>query len=665
MALKRQRSIPRENSLKAVAMLIMMMRVTPSCAFVSQHIRFLANALPTSPFVSKEAYVFGFKVGTSFGGDEYHCQIPMKMTGNENEFESESMDDDQLLKTVAKSQLEELCQQLNLSTKGTKVDLLQRLRKHANEQAEIETQRRRQRAIRVEEGGTGEARERYEIVEGNNYFEQDFQEEDEEDHGYFFFELPRGSSSASKEINDKKEICGKTSAGAANGDSGSTEKEEEMKKKRPAFVTQSDIVGAPPPPEDADLNENGERVVTVYSTTDQNDLTGVAAAQPGQAAISGSDAMASGPGPRQPQPWDLENGRTKSASSKEIDLAKEKVTELVQTLLAMSGAPGFRDYDMPEELEDIMDDVDAQGDYLLSSYNQDAGPAGTPGFIGFDPSKVPAHILTEMSQALRANRGKVLQEVLRDFELHAVGQDGMNGDDVENGGGHFKEVSKVRAFLEGYRRAEVRKSARVTVTFLLDKLVSEGIDGLDMTLATMSRSSDDSANDDDAYELNDSLISYLSDVIRQQERKVDQLRSKGLDDNTSRSPTFAIQAQDNDPVDLLWNRTTGEDGEKIETIDPNDKRVRQVLQEEYEKTEAAVAVGTGTDRSIPETAPEKLLLLLTLLWERIKTEAAFPNDERTRNLRLLAYCLQCKNNAQREELIVNNLGKSIDVSLKL
>jgi len=345
---------------------------------------------------------------------------------------------------------------------------------------------------------------------------------------------------------------------------------------------------------------------------------------------------------------------------------------LVQMLLAMSGAPAFAHYDLPDEyLEDFNVDDDNDDDDVNNVPNNLKNP-NNPNqpqmskFVGFDPSKVPSHILTEASSSLRANRGQVLQEVLRDFELHAVGQDGMHGDNAEDGGGHFREVSKVRAFLEGYRRAQVRQAARTTTTFLLDKLVSEGIEGLDVSLSTMSRSSDDSASASDAYELNDSLIEYLNDIIREQEKKVDQQigssHSNSHKGDSSLSNNGA-NSMDQDRIAGLWNLTRGDDGKMIESIDPKDPKTKQVLREEYEKSkseEESLIMGATTKPNIPETAPEKLLLLLTLLRERIKTEGAYGSDERSRNLRLLAYCLQCSSMADREELIVKDLGGSID-----
>ena len=75
-----------------------------------------------------------------------------------------------------------------------------------------------------------------------------------------------------------------------------------------------------------------------------------------------------------------------------------------------------------------------------------------------------------------------------------------------------------RSFLEGYRRAEVRRVARETTTVLLDK-VTEGIEGLDFLRASMTKTSDDTG---DVGELNDALLDYLNDSIRQQEKKVEQ-----------------------------------------------------------------------------------------------------------------------------------------------
>ena len=116
---------------------------------------------------------------------------------------------------------------------------------------------------------------------------------------------------------------------------------------------------------------------------------------------------------------------------------------------------------------------------------------------------------------------------------------------------------------------------------------------------------------------------------------------------------------ESDAVDKLWN-VTMEDGTPVESIDPNDPKVQSVLQEEYNKIQQQ---SSSQSSRIPDSAQEKLLLLLTLLRERIKAEAAFSPDEKGRNLRLLAYCLRLSTNQEREQLILKNVGTSLDVSV--
>jgi cyclophilin family peptidyl-prolyl cis-trans isomerase len=147
----------------------------------------------------------------------------------------------------------------------------------------------------------------------------------------------------------------------------------------------------------------------------------------------------------------------------------------------------------------------------------------------------------------------------------------------------------------------------------------------------------------------------LNDAIRQQEKKIkqtigsDQIRVSG-----GASP----ESDEDDHIEELWNVTT-EDGSRVETLDPNDPRVQKALRDEASKSETGML---GMARSTPESASEQLLLLLTLLRERIKVEAAFANDEKGRNLRILAYCLQVATNKDREEIVRQRTGSSVDVS---
>jgi hypothetical protein len=519
--------------------------------------------------------------------------------------QADDEDDDDLLKTVTKAQLQDLCEQLNLPTAGTKQVLLKRLRQHAAHQAELERQRTLGRAQRVEEG-SDDPKTRHEIVGDDQFDVNDADDDDDYDdeEGFFYFNTLDSVNATGTNISTPSSTPKKTSV-------------------------HSTAIAAPPPP--IEPNEKGERVVQIYSTTDQNDLTGIAAAQPGGSALGG-DLAGGGGESNTPQPWDMDQSATRSeTTTKEMDQAKEKVIELIQALLAMSGAPAFRGF--ADDLENLPT-FEAPKD-----------------FVGFNPGQVPTELLTSSSQALRTGRGQVLADVLREFELQGIGQDGMAGDNVDAGGGHYREVSKVRAFLEGYRRAEVRRLARETSALLLDKLVVEGVGGLDLALAAMTRSSDDTS--DHAGELNDSLLDYLNDAIRQQEKKVDQMVAVKMD-NLSAGP---VVHEEHDPIDGLWD-VTMEDGQRIESIDPNDPKVQRVVQEEYNRAEMLSSSAQARGGS----APEQLLLLLTLLRERIKAEAAFAPDEKGRNLRLLAYCLQVSTVGEREQLIMNDIGNSLDVS---
>ncbi|GAX28571.1 hypothetical protein FisN_1Hh639 [Fistulifera solaris] len=512
------------------------------------------------------------------------------------------MDDEKLLKEVTESQLVGLCKQFELPTEGSKEILLRRLREYAEQQLERERKVLKERVDKVEQGSEND-KERYELAEGNPIDDND----DDEDAAFFYYHLPG---------DDTSDV---------------TSAKPKASKPKKARVIDSSVVTAPPPP--LEPNEDGERVVTIYSTTDTNDLTGVAAAQPGQSSIAGGDLTSVTPSIKGSQPWEMES-QQKTTTTREIEQAKEQINELVQVLLAMTGAPAFAAMVDDDELA-----------MKMPSY------APRNGFVGFDPSLVPQQLLSASSQALRTSRGAVLADVLRQYELQGIGQDGMAGDDTQKGGGHYREVSKVRAFLEGFRRAEVRRLARETTVMLLDKLVSEGVDGLDLMLASMTKSSDDAS----AYagELNDSLLEYLNDAIRQQQAKVDQL--------VADSPKIELLEEKypkSDQVDALWE-VSYENGEKLESIDPNNPTVQKTLREAYGNADTSLS---NTNEQIPDSAAEKLLLLLTLLRERIKVEAAFAPDEKGRNLRLLAYCLRLQSDREREQLILNSLGSSLDVS---
>jgi hypothetical protein len=529
--------------------------------------------------------------------------------------DADLQDDARLLQLVQREQLVKLCLQCGVPTKGSKDVLLQRLRDHAAAQADEARKSLLHRKRRVEEG-TEDSKERYEILnDGNGDIDA---ADDDWDEGFFFYEAPTIGTNSSTRFND--------TATSRRGTKNAT------------FLTSATVTA--PPYMNVEPNEKGERFVTVYSTKEQNDLTGIAAAQPGQQnRLDDLTNVGDGGGSNEQQPWEM----SEKTSSREIEQATEQVTELVSTLLAMSGAPAFVDLDEFDERQFTQRRNGIQ-------------------FPGFNPANVPTETLASASKALRADRGRVLQDVLRQFELRAIGQDGMAGDAMERGGGHYREVNKVRAFLEGYRRAEVRRLARETTTLLLGKLVEDGVEGLDLALSTMVRSNDDTG--EYAGELNDSLIDFLNDSIRQQQRKVEEMVAARRDAEKSAARTNVVldeereEEGEEDIINRLWN-VTEEDGQRVETIDPNDPKVKQALEEELARTSRS----TSRRRSkIPESAPEKLLLLLQLLRDRIKAEAAFAPDEKGRNLRMLAYCLQFPTSKEREQVILKEVGNSLDVS---
>ena len=96
--------------------------------------------------------------------------------------------------------------------------------------------------------------------------------------------------------------------------------------------------------------------------------------------------------------------------------------------------------------------------------------------------------------------------------------------------------------------------------------------------------------------------------------------------------------------------------------DPNTPMVKQMLRDELEKT--IEGAGVMTDSLATMTVQEKMLLLLKLLRDRVKVEAVIGNDEHARNLRVLAYCLKAANDEERHQLILEELGNSLDVSTR-
>jgi hypothetical protein len=538
--------------------------------------------------------------------------------------------DEQLLEEVDISTLQNLCEQYSLSSSGTKQEMLQRLREFAKEQAEAEQRRRKGRAARVEANLEGKAR--HTILEEDFIAQSEDVDEEEDTSGYFYYAAPETEEDKKKQEEERRR--------------------QRLKLKKQQLAKSQSHLTSPPIPEDIKPNEKGERVVTLYSTTDKNDMTGVTAQTPfADLSMDTVGYQQRSIGTDQPEqsliggPFgDTSGSKRKKADADVAEKAKEKIREVVRSLLATTGAPAFQD-DYEE------------GDDMLAA-NSFSSPYG---FTGFESDRIPPETLSSSSSALRVQNGAVLKEVLSEFEIDAIGHDGMAADDKSKGGGHYREVEKVGSFLDGFRKAEERRVARETATMLLNRLVKEGVKGLDELLSGMLREGEEpnyGEDSDQIGQLNGALVRYLDESIREQELRV---KMQKVEPNPRKSNEI-IEVEDE--MDMMWNVTRGVDGTIIETIDPNDPSVGKMLQDELRKSEH-----TDTRRQEEQlrsmTVQEKMLLLLKLLRDRVKVEAVIGNDAHARNLRLLAYCLKAGSDEERQTLINDVLGNSLDVSSSL
>jgi len=601
-----------------------------------------------------------------------------------DEFQSEiklNPDDTELLNQVTMGHLQELCMQCDIPIEGTttKEVLLLRLRNYAFKKAREETERQKRLKEKIERGAEDDAngglKAKHRIVNVNSNNDGANGKDLEEDEGYFYFQIPGDKTNKMTGKNESTNDGGDkvTISSVKLNDSNDVDNNASSPN-----ISSSGTITAPPIPPGIKPNENGERVVTVYSTKDQNDLTGMASSQSfmsggdadtammggyGNSKTAGSNYLNSDSDPRDTLaagPFgDSTGSRKKSETKQWVEEAKTVLDDLVCGLLAMTGAPAFRDEFDGEGFRPIQKDNNLDlGMYRSGINKEDFNATNTQHapntFTGFDPSRVPTSMLTASSSALRAGNGEALSEVLREYELRAVGHDGMHGDDKSRGGGHYAEVQKVSAFLQGFRKAETRRIARETSTMLLDKLVSDGVKGLDDMLSFMARGTGgDSGYGGGEGELNDSLLEYLDDAVKQQEKKV------GCTVDTLREQQKQHEVQNNNMGENkdsgLWNSITDRDGKVIESIDPNDPSVKIALNEEIKSVTQTAFVNTGL-----LNPSEQMLVLLTLLRDRIKAECAFTNDEKGRNLRVLAYCLHASCDEEREKTIIDNIGSSLD-----
>ena len=237
-----------------------------------------------------------------------------------------------------------------------------------------------------------------------------------------------------------------------------------------------------------------ERVVTIYNSKDNNDLTGFnLGSTPGQAFANAATTLGSTEGSiggggttttaflqsqnnNQIQNKNRLMGSGGTGGHHNVEEAEDKCITRIQTLLIRTNLPGF--LAMAEEDPEIADEDDNE----IMSFGSTMSNAV---YAPFDPSSVPTQLLQQYTSYILAHDGRALRAALDQVELIAIGQDGMNADDIQKNGGHYRETRKVGVFLEGYRVAEVRRLSRETVSSLLDALVSGGVRELDRIMSGM------------------------------------------------------------------------------------------------------------------------------------------------------------------------------------
>jgi len=492
-------------------------------------------------------------------------------------------DDENLLRKVSRSVLQDIAKQQGLSSSGTKADILARLRAYVADEAA----------------------------------KDDSSSDDGGGDGYFYYTTPDPVVNATTNKGGRYE--------KNNGLALRSDDEVDIK--------DGPLVGNLPITDNMFVNENGERVVTVFSTTEEADLTktgphsrpgGMDAAAAnfadvssiqGTAGLTAADTIRSSDRMEQ----DVVTSRK---SKEEIENAKSKCKELLNLLLDGT-APGFSDP------TNTMDDL---------SFTTEI-------FKPFNPSTVKSELLSKYSSFLRIEKGQVLHEVLREIEIEAVGHDGMAADDTSKGGGHYRQVQRVGTFLKGYRIAESRRVARDTASFLLNTVAGEGAKGLDFAFGTMQRGDSDG-------ELNDDLIEYLEEAVAAQKRVVmKQEASRGADHYQLKRHGEVLNGNIN--TEYGDDSTTVLQDMGVETIDINNKQTRDAILE-------LDAISSREKAQMQELNPsEKLLLLLQSLLDRVKAEAAFRADEHGKNLRLLAACLKTKNGSERFQILEADLSGSL------
>jgi len=234
----------------------------------------------------------------------------------------------------------------------------------------------------------------------------------------------------------------------------------------------------------------------------------------------------------------------------------------------------------------------------------------------FDSSYIPNNVLSRATDAIRFDNGALLNDVLRQYECK----------------GNYLQIRKVAFFLNGYRNAEDHKIARNTCSMLLGLLITDGVEVLDKMLSTMVK------RKYCAGEINDNFLKYLDDIIWTQEKKK---RLQSISSCNKDGDFFVLPNQNDINIQYIHD-------EELIFHEHNELTSEKKLPIKYFNEFDA------KDRSLQG----RVVYLLKLLRYRIKTEAAFPSDEKGEYLRLLVYCINTSNDIERKELIDKYLGSS-------
>jgi len=193
--------------------------------------------------------------------------------------------------------------------------------------------------------------------------------------------------------------------------------------------------------------------------------------------------------------------------------------------------------------------------------------------------------------------------------------------------GNYKKIHKLALFLNAYRTAEDHKVARNTCSMMLGLLLRDGVEALDKMLSTMVKSKNGKIVR--IGEINDNCLRYLDDIIWTQEKKK-QLQTLSL---ANEEGNFVVLPNKHDI--------------NIQCIH-NELITGKILPNQYFND------FDSKDKSLQG----RVVYLLRLLRHRIKTEIAFPNDDKGEYLRILAYCINTSSDIERKELIDKYLGSS-------